>query len=92
MPELPEVEITARLLDQAVAGAKVESAMAPGLNVMKSFKPPLDGLAGDRIDGVRRRGKMLVIDFSSGLSLLIHLMSAGTLQLHGKRGSRVFFL
>ena len=85
MPELPEVEITARLLDQAVAGAKVESAMAPGLNVMKSFKPPLDGLAGDRIDGVRRRGKMLVIDFSSGLSLLIHLMSAGTLQLHGKR-------
>jgi len=85
MPELPEVEITARLLDRELAGAEVESALAPGINVMKSFKPPLDGLAGDRIAGVRRRGKMLIVAFDSGLALLIHLMSAGKLQLYGKR-------
>jgi len=85
MPELPEVEITARLIGEAVKGARVESAMAPGINVMKSFKPPLDGLAGDEFTGIRRRGKLLIIDFSSGNSLLIHLMSAGKLQLHGKR-------
>ncbi|MBN8867126.1 MAG: DNA-formamidopyrimidine glycosylase [Solirubrobacterales bacterium] len=85
MPELPEVEITARLLGAALEGAEVESAMAPGINVMKSFKPPLDGLAGDSVAGVRRRGKMLIVDFRSGLSLLIHLMSAGRLQLYEKR-------
>lgn len=85
MPELPEVEITARLLGEAVAGSEVESAMAPGINVMKSFKPPLDGLSGDRISGIRRRGKLFVVDFESGLSLLVHLMSAGRLQLFEKR-------
>jgi formamidopyrimidine-DNA glycosylase len=85
MPELPEVEITARLLGRATRGAKIESAVAPGINAMKTFKPPLDGLAGDQVAGVRRRGKLLIVDFASGLSLLIHLMSAGRLQLFGKR-------
>lgn len=85
MPELPEVEVTARLLSEALTGARVDSAMAPGVNVMKSFKPPLDGLTGDRVVGVRRRGKLLIVGFESDLSLLIHLMSAGKLQLYGKR-------
>jgi formamidopyrimidine-DNA glycosylase len=34
---------------------------------------------------VRRRGKHLIIDISGELSLLIHLMSAGRLQLYEKR-------
>jgi formamidopyrimidine-DNA glycosylase len=85
MPELPEVEITARLLDSALAGAQVESAVAPGINALKTFDPPLSVLEGERIADVRRRGKHLIIDFSSGLVLLIHLMSAGRLQLYDKR-------
>ena len=42
MPELPEVEITARRLDGALRGAVIESALAPGVNTLKSFAPPLD--------------------------------------------------
>src|SRR4029450_5295747 len=86
MPELPEVEITARRLNAAVAGARVESALAPGMVTMKTFSPPLDSLAGTEVTGVRRRGKMLVVDFGE-LSLLIHLMSAGRLQWFDKRAS-----
>ncbi|MHB2000056.1 MAG: DNA-formamidopyrimidine glycosylase family protein [Solirubrobacteraceae bacterium] len=85
MPELPEVEITARLIDEAIHGACVESALAPGVNVMKTFDPPLSALAGERVQGVRRRGKHFIVDFGGGVSLLIHLMSAGRLQLFGKR-------
>src|SRR5271163_4256675 len=85
MPELPEVEITARLLDRALGGAQVESALAPGINALKTFDPPLSGLQGELITGVRRRGKHVIIDFSGGLVLLIHLMSAGRLQLYDKR-------
>lgn len=85
MPELPEVEITARLLDQALRGAEVESALAPGVKVMRSFDPPLSALAGREVEGVRRRGKHLIVDFSGELSLLLHLMSAGRLQLYDKR-------
>jgi formamidopyrimidine-DNA glycosylase len=84
MPELPEVEITARLLDRASRGARIDSARAPGINALKTFDPPLARLEGARIHGVRRRGKHLLLDISGELALLIHLMSAGRLQLYDK--------
>lgn len=121
MPELPEVEITARRLHAALRGARIESALAPGVNTLKTFDPPLSALAGREIAGVGRRGKHLVIDVGAGvdigagvgdgadigdgagvgdgsdrpgeepasrpgeeLALLIHLMSAGRLQLYDK--------
>ena len=86
MPELPEVEITARRLGRALEGARVESALAPGLVALKTFDPPLDALAGETIGGVRRIGKMLAVD-AGNLTLLVHLMSAGRLQLYDKRAS-----
>jgi formamidopyrimidine-DNA glycosylase len=85
MPELPEVEITARLLDTALKGAAIESALAPGINALKTFDPPLSELDGREIVGVRRRGKHLIVDVFGDLALLIHLMSAGRLQLYDKR-------
>ena len=85
MPELPEVEITARRLDAALAGARIESVLAPGLNALKTFDPPLSALEGRRVEAVGRRGKQLVLTVSDGLVVLVHLMSAGRLQLYGKR-------
>jgi formamidopyrimidine-DNA glycosylase len=85
MPELPEVEITARLLDRALKGAEIESALTPGINALKTFDPPLAAIEGERIEGVHRRGKHLIVEISGGLVLLIHLMSAGRLQLYDKR-------
>jgi formamidopyrimidine-DNA glycosylase len=106
MPELPEVEIVARRLNDALRGATIESALAPGINALKTFDPPLAVLAGREVAGVGRRGKNLLvwIDGSRGgerasgderpaagqgsappLALLIHLMSAGRLQLYHKR-------
>ncbi len=87
MPELPEVEITARRIGAAVVGEQVESVLAPGMVTMKTFDPPLDSLAGRTITAVSRRGKMPVVEFDGELALLIHLMSAGRLQLFDKRAS-----
>src|ERR1700722_676090 len=84
MPELPEVEITARLLSGALSGRRIESARARGINALKTFDPPLSALAGERIAGVRRRGKQVIVETDGGLALLIHLMSAGRLQLYDK--------
>ena len=86
MPELPEVEITARRLNSALAGAAIESALAPGMVTMKTFDPPLSALAGRTITRVRRIGKMPVVE-AGDLALLVHLMSAGRLQLWDKRAS-----
>lgn len=90
MPELPEVEITARRLDSALRGARVESALAPGMVALKSIKPPLEALADAEISGVRRVAKMPIVEFgtdSGSLAMLIHMMSAGRLQLFDKRAS-----
>ena len=86
MPELPEVEITARRIDAATRGVIVESVLAPGMNVMKTFDPPLDALVGREVTGVRRISKMPVVEFGD-LALLIHLMSAGRLRVFDKRAS-----
>jgi len=86
VPELPEVEITARRLTTGAAGARVESAMAPGMVTMKTFAPPLEDLAGRELDGVGRVGKMLAIR-AGDLVVLVHLMSAGRLQLFDKQAS-----
>jgi formamidopyrimidine-DNA glycosylase len=87
VPELPEVEITARRLDAALRGATIESALAPGINALKTFDPPLHAVEGAAISGVRRRGKHLVVSVAGDLSMLVHLMSAGRLQLFDKRAS-----
>ena len=93
MPELPEVEITARRLGTALRDAEVESALSPGMVALKSVDPPLDALTGRRIAGVRRVGKMPVVELAQpdgdgeSIAMLVHLMSAGRLQVFDKRAS-----
>ena len=87
MPELPEVEVTVRLLDAALRGEVIESALSPSVNALKTFDPPLQALEGATIEGLRRRGKLVLVDVSGDLTLLLHLMSAGRLQLYPKRAT-----
>jgi formamidopyrimidine-DNA glycosylase len=87
VPELPEVEITARRIGEAVTGARVESAFAPGVNALKTFAPALSELDGRALRGVGRRGKLLLVQFEGELTALVHLMSAGRLQLFDGRAS-----
>jgi formamidopyrimidine-DNA glycosylase len=87
MPELPEVEITARLIGRALAGARVESALTPGINALRTFDPPLSSIEGLTFESVGRRGKLFVVSITDGPKLLIHLMSAGRLQLYDTRAS-----
>ena len=65
--------------------------MTPGLNVLKTFDPPLHAVDGGTFTGVRRRGKLLLLDVETSggeaLTFLMHLMSAGRLQLFDKRAS-----
>jgi formamidopyrimidine-DNA glycosylase len=87
MPELPEVEITARLIGEAVTGSRTSSALAPGVNALKTFDPPLSSVHDKTIEAVTRRGKLFVIGLEDELTLLVHLMSAGRLQLFDSAAS-----
>ena len=84
------MEIVARRLDAALPGETIESAMTPGLNALKTFDPPFSALDGAVFTGARRRGKLLLLDVEVAggpLVLLVHLMSAGRIQMFDKRAS-----
>jgi formamidopyrimidine-DNA glycosylase len=87
MPELPEVEITARRLGSALAATRIESALTPGVNALRTYDPPLSAIEGRQITGVTRRGKLFSVEVGDELTMLIHLMSAGRLQLFDTRAS-----
>lgn len=84
MPELPEVETVRRGLQDLIVGKEIESV---DFDNPKSF--PNDELSvanfmiGAEITAVRRRAKVLMIDLSSGYSLLIHLKMTGQLVYDG---------
>lgn len=82
MPELPEVEILKEELRREVVGRRVEGGgvfeKTEGQFPIAELREAVEGRA---VVGVRRRGKMLVLDFEGGHSLIIHLMMVGQLLL-----------
>jgi formamidopyrimidine-DNA glycosylase len=83
MPELPEVETIAQDLSLKLKGLEISSVRIIYPPVMRREGPSLvHYLKGRKVVGVRRRGKMLLIDFERNLSLLIHLKMTGQLLFY----------
>jgi formamidopyrimidine-DNA glycosylase len=85
LPELPEVETVRAGLARLILGKVVKSVDSDN---PKSF-PNSDGdvsefLLNSSIANVRRRAKVLMIDLSTGYTLVIHLKMTGQLVYVGK--------
>ncbi len=84
MPELPEVEVTRLSFASRIAGAQVLS-----VHMGKPLRWPLTcppaALVGLTVLQVRRRGKYLLLDLSTGL-LLLHLGMSGSLAFGSTLG------
>ncbi len=85
MPELPEVETVRRGLAHLIIGKTVASEVH---DTEKGFpNTPADVTAfllGATITDIRRRAKVLMVDLSTGYSLLIHLKMTGQLVFVGE--------
>ena len=79
MPELPEVEALVSFLRAHAVGRIVARIDVAGIEVLKTYDPPVTALAGLEILGVARHGKFLDLDVS-GLHLVVHLARAGWLR------------
>ncbi|MEP7214437.1 MAG: bifunctional DNA-formamidopyrimidine glycosylase/DNA-(apurinic or apyrimidinic site) lyase [Acidobacteriota bacterium] len=85
MPELPEVELVARSLNELVCGRRIAEAalirprLAPH-TLPNEFAERLSG-AGIRL--VHRRGKHVLFDFDNGETLIVHLRMSGRFLLLG---------
>jgi formamidopyrimidine-DNA glycosylase len=80
MPELPEVETVRRGLNKLIVGKKIATATH---NWQKSFpnsETDVEAfLISAKVESVRRRAKVLLIDLSSKYTLVIHLKMTGQL-------------
>lgn len=94
MPELPEVEIIKRELERAVLRKRVIEIKINNPKVIKEPKGQnfVKGLKNTTIEDILRRGKLLILELSSGKSLVIHLKMTGQLIYPGNsKHSRVSF-
>jgi formamidopyrimidine-DNA glycosylase len=94
MPELPEVETIKRELEKAVLGKKITAVIVHNPYVIKQpeRRAFIKGLQNTVIKNVLRKGKLLILELSSGMSLSIHLKMTGQLIYPGSaQKSRVSF-
>jgi formamidopyrimidine-DNA glycosylase len=88
MPELPEVETVRERLAPVLTGRRFERVEIADPRLTRPLDPVevANGLEGERVNNVARRGKYLVVGFDSGRSLLIHLRMTGSIR-HAPRGA-----
>ena len=80
MPELPDLAVVAEALEAALVGREVRSATAPAPLAVRGTPGELGALSGQRLVGVGRRGKFLLLGFSTD-RIVVNPMLTGRFQL-----------
>jgi formamidopyrimidine-DNA glycosylase len=83
VPELPEVETIRVQLEPALRGRRFERVEIRDPRLTRPFDPAIvaGALEGERVVGLDRRGKYLIVRFESGRLLLMHLRMTGNLRV-----------
>ena len=80
MPELPEVQAHAERLEARFAGAVLAAFTPLSFAALKTVLPPPDDAVGHALTVVRRRAKLLVMQFAEAPTFVVHLMQGGRLK------------
>jgi formamidopyrimidine-DNA glycosylase len=85
MPELPEVETVRRGLAPVMEGFVIQSAAVNRPDLRWPFPAGLaERLTGQTVTALRRRSKYILVDLSSGETLIIHLGMSGRMLVSGQ--------
>jgi len=80
MPELPEVETTMRGIAPHMHNQTVAKILVRDSRLRWPIPPEISLAEGQRVTGLRRRGKYILIDLQQG-SLIIHLGMSGSMRV-----------
>jgi formamidopyrimidine-DNA glycosylase len=84
MPELPEVETVARDLRPLLVGRTITGVRQSKRKLRRPWKAQWNSqVAGARVEGIRRRGKWILIDLAGGRVLRVHLGMTGQFTVAG---------
>lgn len=82
MPELPEVETIRKQLEKYVVGHTIESVEVRNRKV---FPDDEKKIVGGKITGVRRFGKVVVVDLDNSFSIIAHVKLTGQFIYRGPK-------
>lgn len=89
MPELPEVETARRLSEAHLVGRSISGIDVRLPKILRDSPiPTADVLVGSTMIAARRRAKVMTLDFSNDLSLMLHFKLAGQWAIFLPDGSR----
>ncbi len=92
MPELPEVEVVRRSLNELIAGLKINKVSIYDRNlrykISKQFKKAIQG---QKVLSAIRRGKFLLIELKNKNFILIHLGMTGKILIKKKSSNSINF-
>jgi formamidopyrimidine-DNA glycosylase len=94
MPELPEVEVTRRLLAPHVVGRRIQSVRCgpPSYFFLTPPRRLAAALTGRDITSLERQGKYLLLGLGDGQRVLLHLGMTGQLFMAGTVSPRLITL
>jgi formamidopyrimidine-DNA glycosylase len=88
VPELPEVELLCRRLDERCAGRRLQRLDLASISALKTFDPPLRSLIGRTFESCSRRGKFICIRLAGESVppewLVVNLARAGWVKWRNK--------
>ncbi len=89
MPELPEVETMRRLVERHLVGRTITGQVLTLEKLLRNSPlPSLEPIIGQTVVVARRRAKVLMIDLTGALSLMLHFKLAGQLAILRPGGER----
>src|SRR3982751_6682073 len=80
MPELPDVSVYLERLTAKLVGHRLERVRIGHPFLLRSVTPPISAVEGQRVIGVERLGKRVVLAFEGEVFVVVHLMIAGRLR------------
>lgn len=80
MPELPDITVYVRALEQRIVNSTFERVVIKNPFLLRTVDPPIEETTGASVERISRLGKRMVISLSNDIHCVLHLMIAGRLH------------
>lgn len=80
MPELPDIVVYIEALESRIRGTTLKRVQIGSPFLLRTADPPVDSVAGHKVEALRRIGKRIAIGLDHDVWLVLHLMIAGRLH------------
>lgn len=92
MPEYPDITVYIEAIERFALGHELRQVRLKSPFLVRTYQPPIDVLAGQRLVALRRIGKRISFGFSGGQWMSLHLMIAGRLHWNSRRQALAEFV